>query len=163
MRSPPVTTRPATQADIPHILRLIRALAEYEKLSHAVVATEEDLRLHLFGERPVAEALIGSVEDEPAGYALFFQTFSTFLARPGLWLEDLFVLPAHRSRGVGRALLSAVEKLASERKCGRLEWSVLDWNESAIEFYKRAGATVLPDWRICRVTGDKLFALAEPR
>lgn len=157
----PISVRPATTDDLPHILRCIRALAEYEKLSHAMLATEQDLRRHLFGPRPAAEALIGSCNGEPAGYALFFTTFSTFLGKPGLWLEDLFVLPEHRSRGVGRALLGAVAQIAMERDCGRLEWSVLDWNQPAIEFYHRAGATMLNDWRICRVSGAGLSKLGQ--
>lgn len=151
-----ITVRAARTDDIPHIHRSICALAEYEKLSSAMVATQDDLRLHLFGPRPAAEALIGSFDNQPVGYALFFTTFSTFLAKPGLWLEDLFVLPDHRDRGVGRALLRAVANIAIERDCGRLEWSVLDWNQPAIDFYHRAGATMLNDWRICRVAGDAL-------
>ncbi|HSV15009.1 MAG TPA: GNAT family N-acetyltransferase [Tepidisphaeraceae bacterium] len=156
MPSPQVTTRRATEADVPHILRFIRALAEYEKLEHQMVATEEGLRHHLFGPHPAAEAMIGAIDTQPVGYALFFTTFSTFLAKPSIWLEDLFVLPDHRSRGVGRALLRAVADIAIERDCGRLEWSVLDWNQPAIDFYHRAGAKILNDWRICRVTGEAL-------
>jgi GNAT superfamily N-acetyltransferase len=154
-----LTTRPATQADVPHILAFIRALAEYEKLSHAMVATEADLHQHLFGPRPAAEALIGSIDDQSVGYALFFTTFSTFLAKPGIWLEDLFVMPEHRGRGVGKALLRATANIAIERGCGRLEWSVLDWNQPAIDFYHRAGATMMDDWRICRVTDDALHKM----
>jgi GNAT superfamily N-acetyltransferase len=159
MTSPRVTTRPAREADVPHIHRFIRALAEFEKLSHQMIATEADLHRHLFGARPAAEAMIGLLDDEPVGYALCFTTFSTFLGKPGLWLEDLFVLPEHRGRGVGKALLRAVASLAAQRDCGRLEWSVLDWNRSAIDFYHRAGATILADWRICRVSGEELQQL----
>jgi len=154
-----ITVRPATIEDVAHILRFIRALAEYEKLTHQLVATESDLRAHLFGPRPAAEALIGLFDSQPVGYGLYFTTFSTFLAKPGLWLEDLFVMPDHRGRGVGKALLRAVANLAVERGYGRLEWSVLDWNQPAIDFYHRAGATILSDWQICRVTGDALSNL----
>jgi GNAT superfamily N-acetyltransferase len=151
-----ISIRTASIDDVPHILGFIRALAEFEKLSHLMSATEFDLREHLFGAQRVAEALIGSFDNHPVGYALFFTTFSTFLAKPGVWLEDLFVMPDHRGRGVGRALLRAVANVAIERKCGRLEWSVLDWNQPAIDFYHRAGATIMNDWRICRVDGDAL-------
>jgi GNAT superfamily N-acetyltransferase len=154
-----IVVRPAIVADVLHILGFIRALAGYEKLSHTVVATEDLLREHLFGPKPAAEVLIAEVGGMPVGFALFFTTFSTFLARPGIWLEDLFVLPEHRSRGVGRALLEAVAKLAVDRNCGRLEWSVLDWNEPAIGFYKKVGAVMLDDWTMCRVTGDALVRL----
>lgn len=148
--------RPATPADVPIIFQLIQALAAYEKLSHAVTGTEEALRQHLFGDRPYAEVLLAHTPAEVIGYALFFTTYSTFLTRPGLWLEDLFVLPAYRRQGVGTALLKALARLASDRDYGRIEWSVLDWNTPAIQFYERIGATVLPDWRICRVSGDVL-------
>jgi GNAT superfamily N-acetyltransferase len=154
-----ISVRPASVDDVPNILRFIRALAEYEKLTHQLIATESDLREHLFGPHPAAESLIGSLNDVPVGYALFFTTFSTFLGKPGIWLEDLFVMPEHRGRGVGKALLRALAKLAVERGCGRLEWSVLDWNQPAIDFYHRAGATILSDWRICRVTDDALTKL----
>lgn len=145
------------------ILDLIRGLAEYEKLSHQCVATEALLRENLFGPRPYAESLIGELDRVPAGFALFFHNFSTFLARPGIYLEDVFVRPDHRGRGLGSALLRAVARIAVERNCGRFEWSVLDWNESAIGFYQSRGATVMPDWRICRVTGDALRDLAGAR
>src|SRR3954465_10364512 len=135
-----ISVRPASIDDVPSLLRFIGSLAEYEKLSHLMTATEADLREHLFGAHRAAEALIGSLDNQPGGFALFFTTFSTFLAKPGIWLEDLFVMPDHRSRGVGRALLRAVANLAIERNCGRLEWSVLDWNQPAIDFYHRAGA-----------------------
>ena len=148
----PLQIYPACEADIPHILGFIRALAEYEKLSHQVEATEEALKEHLFGPKPAAGALVARFDGRPVGYALFFQTFSTFLGKPGLWLEDLFVLPEFRGRGIGRELLSEVAYTADRQGCARLEWSVLDWNESAIRFYQRRGASVMPDWRICRVT-----------
>lgn len=152
--------RPAAESDVPLILDLIRGLAEYEKLAHQCVATEALVRENLFGPRPYAESLIGELDGEPVGFALFFHNFSTFLARPGIYLEDVFVRPEHRGRGLGGALLRAVARIAVERKCGRFEWSVLDWNESAIGFYKSRGADVLPDWRICRVTGESLAKLA---
>lgn len=162
MSSPPtVTITSATDADVPVILGFIRGLAEYERLAHACVATEADLRRTLFGPRPFAEVLIARVGGEPAGFALFFHNYSTFLAAPGLYLEDLFVPPAFRGHGFGKALLRAVAGVARDRGCGRLEWSVLDWNESAIGFYRRMGADVLPDWRICRVAGDGIAALAD--
>jgi hypothetical protein len=151
----------ATEADVPAILAFIHGLAEYEKLSDQMVATEDALRRTLFGARPYAEVLIARVDGEPAGFALFFHNYSTFLARPGIYLEDLFVLPAMRTRGVGKALLRAVASIARERECGRLEWSVLDWNEPAIEFYRRMGAEVMPDWRICRLTGEGIDKLAD--
>ena len=146
---------------------MIRALAEYERLTHLVTATEDALAAALGGPRPCAEALIArETADSRAalGFALFFPNFSTFLARPGLWLEDLFVYPEHRGRGVGRRLLAEVGAVARERGCGRLEWAVLDWNQSAIAFYQGMGATVMPDWRIARVTGPALhgFGLGEP-
>jgi GNAT superfamily N-acetyltransferase len=150
---------PATEADAPLILRLISALAEYERLAHQVVATEAALRETLFGETAAAEVVIAYVDDVPAGFALWFHNYSTFLARRGLYLEDLFVLPEWRGHGVGRALLSHLAGIAVERGCGRMEWSVLDWNEQAIGFYRKLGATVLEDWRICRLTGDTLAAL----
>jgi GNAT superfamily N-acetyltransferase len=152
---------PATERDVPAILNFIRALAEYEKLSHTVVASEEKLRETLFGARRSAEVLIARLGGEPVGFALFFHNYSTFLAKPGIYLEDLFVLPDHRQKGVGKALLRRLASLAMERNCGRLEWSVLDWNEPAIGFYQRLGATVLPDWRICRMTEGEFSKLAE--
>ena len=151
---------PATEADVPQILAFLRGLAEYEKLSHQLVATEDAIRATLFGDRPYAEVLIAHVDDAPAGFALFFHNYSTFLAQPGIYLEDLFVLPEFRRRGVGKALFHRLVQIASERNCGRLEWSVLDWNQPAIDFYERLGATVLPDWRICRMTVDGIKALA---
>jgi len=150
---------PAIEADIPHILRFIRGLAEYEKLP--CPATEDQLRQTLFCDRPYAEALIARIDDEPVGYALFFHSYSTFFARPGIYLEDLFVLPEHRGCGAGKALLRGVAKVAQERGCGRLEWSVLDWNQPAIEFYQRVGATILSDWRICRMSPEQFTMLAK--
>lgn len=151
----------ATEADVPTILGFIRALAEYEKLAHTVVATEQKLQDTLFGPRRHAEVLIARLNNQPAGFALFFHNYSTFLAKPGIYLEDLFVLPEHRKKGVGKALLRKLAQLAKERNCGRLEWSVLDWNEPAIGFYQRLGATVMPDWRICRMTESEFSKLAE--
>lgn len=158
-----ITITPAQPDDVPTILRLIKALAAYEKLSHEVVATEEDLRRSLFGERPAAEVMIAWAGEDAIGYALFFQNFSTFLGRPGLYLEDLFVAPEWRGRGLGRRLLTTLAALAVERGCGRFEWAVLDWNAPAIGFYRSVGAAVMDDWRICRVTGDALAALASQR
>lgn len=158
---PDFTIRRATEDDVPVILRMIKGLAEYEKLAHDVVATEEGLREALFGPRPYAEVVIGVVEAEPVGFALFFHNFSTFRGAPGLYLEDLFVEPRWRGRGYGKRLLVHLAALAVERGCQRFEWSVLDWNEPAIEFYRRAGAELLGDWRICRVTGDALRTLAQ--
>ncbi|MFO1396377.1 MAG: GNAT family N-acetyltransferase [Burkholderiales bacterium] len=151
--------RAAERADVPDLMRLIRALAEYERLTHLVVADEAMLAEALFGPWPAAEAVIatdGGETGRAAGFALFFHTFSTFLGRRGLWLEDLFVLPEHRGRGLGRALLTHLAGIARDRGCGRFEWSVLDWNTPAIGFYERMGATLLPEWRIARVTGDAL-------
>jgi GNAT superfamily N-acetyltransferase len=152
---------PATESDVPLLLRLIKALAEYEKLGHDVVATEAGLREALFGARRYAEAVIGEMEGEPVGFALFFHNFSTFRGAPGLYLEDLFVDPSWRGRGFGRRLLAHLAAIAVARGCHRMEWSVLDWNESAIAFYRRAGANLLDDWRIFRLTGDALRAVAE--
>lgn len=150
---------PATVGDVPLILSFTRQIAAYEKLSHEVVATEEILRESLFGERPAAEVLFAYWDEEPVAYAVFFHNYSTFLGKAGLYLEDLFVKPEHRGRGVGKALLKHLSALAVERGCGRFEWCVLDWNEPAIEFYRRLGAQVLPEWRICRVTGEALERL----
>lgn len=155
-----VATRFATAEDTPLILSFIRELAEYEKLSHEVVATEEALRESLFGERPFAEVLLAFVGEDPAGFALFFHNFSTFLGKPGIYLEDLYVRPEHRGAGAGRALLSHLAGLAVERGCGRLEWWVLDWNEPAVGFYKRIGARAMDDWTVYRLTGDALERLA---
>ena len=141
------------------ILSFIRELAEYERLSHEVVATEEALRDHLFGERPVAEVVIAEDGEAAAGFALFFHSFSTFLGRPGIYLEDLYVRPAFRGRGTGRALLVHLARLAKERGCGRLEWSVLDWNEPAIGFYRRIGASPVGGWTVYRLSGEALEGL----
>jgi GNAT superfamily N-acetyltransferase len=154
--------RAARAAEVPALLGLIRELAVYEKLEHLVVATAESLAEHLFGPRPVAEAVVAEVGGRLVGFALFFTNFSTFLGRPGLYLEDLYVQPAHRGAGLGKALLRHLGALAVERGCGRFEWSVLDWNAPAIAFYEAMGATVLPDWRLCRVTGDALQRFARP-
>ena len=157
---PELEIRSAAEDDVPLLLSLIRELAEYERLSHEVVATEEMLRGSLFGERRVVEALLGYLGDDPAGFALFFHNFSTFLGRPGIYLEDLYVRPEFRGAGVGRALLVRIAGLAKERGCGRLEWSVLDWNESAIGFYKSIGASPVSGWTVYRVTGEALGELA---
>ncbi len=151
---------PATEKDIPVILRLIEGLAEYEKLSHEVVATEASLRESLFGSLRVAEVVIVYTGTEPAGFAVFFHNYSTFLGRPGIYLEDLFVLPEWRRRGLGTQLLAHVAREAVARKCGRLEWAVLDWNEPAIAFYKKLGARAMDEWTVYRVTGDALKKLA---
>jgi GNAT superfamily N-acetyltransferase len=154
----------ATLLDVPDLLAMIRALADYEKLSHLVVANEALLSESLFGAHPAAEALIARKMGEngaPAGFALFFHTFSTFLARRGLWLEDLFVYPAHRGKGLGRDLLIQLAGIARDRSCGRFEWSVLDWNTPAIGFYESLGAKLLPEWQIVRVVGPALDALAD--
>lgn len=155
----PTQLRPASPADVPLILTLIGELAEYELLSHQVVATEELIHQALFGERTYVEVIIAEVENEPAGFALFFHNFSTFLGQPGIYLEDLFVRPVYRGRGVGRMLLEHLAKIAVERNCGRLEWAVIDWNEPAIGFYKKLGAVPIDDWTIFRLTGDALREL----
>lgn len=154
--------RSATPADVPTLARLIRALAEYERLSHEVVLREEELHQHLFGPRPYAEVVLAEQGTRVVGMALFFHNYSTFLGRPGLYLEDLFVLPEFRGQGHGKHLLKHLAKLAVERGCGRFEWSVLDWNTPAIEFYKSLGAVPLHDWTVFRVTGDALRRLAQP-
>ena len=154
---------PASEAQVPLILEFIRGLAEYEKLSDEVVATEASLRQSLFGPRPDAEVVIAYADDEPAGFALFFHNYSTFLGRRGLYLEDLFVKPAFRGRGVGRALLQHLARVAVERGCGRFEWWVLDWNEPAIRFYQSLGARPMGDWTVYRLTGPALEALAGNR
>jgi GNAT superfamily N-acetyltransferase len=155
------TIRAAEPGDVGAMLALMRELAEFEKLTHLFVATEESLREALFGPRPAAEALVAERDGRIVGYALFFQNFSTFLSRRGLYLEDLYVRPALRGSGLGTALLQRVAAIAVERRCGRFEWSVLDWNQRAIDFYTKMGATVLPDWRIVRVTDDALLQLAQ--
>ncbi len=150
----------ATERDVPLILRMIYALAEYEKLSHEVTATEVSLRDTLFGARPAADVIIGYTGQTPVGFALFFPNYSTFLGKPGLYLEDLFVLPEWRNHGFGLGLMQHLAKIAVERGCGRFEWSVLDWNEPAIGFYKSLGANLMDGWSIVRVTGDALRKLA---
>ena len=146
------TIRQAVIDDVPHIFGLIEALAAYEKLSHQVTGTVEQLQEHLFGSRIYAEAIVVESENKIVGFALFFSNYSTFLTKPGIYLEDLFVLPEYRRRGMGKAMLSYLKELAIARDAGRLEWSVLDWNESAIAFYQSMGAEVLPDWRTCRIS-----------
>ena len=156
----PFVLRAATSGDVPVILTCIRGLAEYEKLAHEVVATEALLRETLFGSRPAAEVILAFHDDDAAGFALFFHSYSTFLARPGIYLEDLFVLPAFRGQGVGKLLLARLARLALDRGCGRLEWSVLDWNVDAIRFYESIGARAMSEWTTNRVTGQALVALA---
>jgi GNAT superfamily N-acetyltransferase len=153
--------RPAEERDIDAIFDLIQGLAAYEKLSDRVTGNTELLRSHLFGDRPYAEAIVAELGDLSIGFALFFHNYSTFLTKPGLYLEDVFVRPEYRRQGVGKALLAAVAKIAVDRGCGRLEWSVLEWNQNAIEFYQSLGATVLPDWKICRLTGKTLTKFGE--
>jgi len=155
-----LSIRPATPADVGHIKSMITELAVFEKLEHMVVATEANLLEALFSPRPDCEAVIGEAGGEVVCFALFFHNFSTFLTKRGLYLEDLYVRQAHRGKGYGSALLRHLAGLAVERGCGRFEWSVLDWNVAAIAFYESMGADVLPDWRICRVTGDALTKLA---
>lgn len=155
-----IRIKPATPADAPIILQLIRELAEFERLLDEVQATEEQLREQLFGSRPGAEVVIARMGDEVAGFALFFHNFSTFLGKPGIYLEDLYVRPEFRGSGVGQALLVQIAGLAKERGCGRLEWSVLDWNEPAIGFYMRIGASPVSGWTVYRMTGEALEELA---
>ncbi|MBL8187078.1 MAG: GNAT family N-acetyltransferase [Acidobacteria bacterium] len=157
---PGFVIRQASESDVPLILQFIRGLAEYERLAHECVADEATLKKTLFGERKVAEVVIGYDLDNPVCFALFFHNFSTFLGRPGIYLEDLFVNPDQRGKGFGKAMLAYLAKLAVERECGRLEWSVLDWNEPAIKFYKSLGAKPMDEWTIFRVTGDALTQLA---
>ena len=151
---------PACSEDVPIILNLIRALGEYERMTNEVVATEESLRTWLFGERPAAEVVLAYAGETVVGFALFFHNFSTFLGRPGLYLEDLFVIPEWRDRGIGRRLIIHLADIAVRRGCGRMEWAVLDWNESAIGFYERMGARVMKEWQLCRLTGDRLARVA---
>ncbi len=151
---------PAAESDIPLILSFIRALAEYEKLSHLVIATEENIREHVFGSNPVAEVLLAYWAEEPVGFALYFRNFSTFLGQAGIYLEDLFVEPTHRGKGIGKALLKRLAEIAVERGYGRLEWSVLDWNTPSIEFYRSLGAVPMDEWIRYRLTGAPLMRLA---
>lgn len=153
---PAFEVRSAQETDVPAIFALIQALAHYEHLTHQVTGSSDALAKHLFGMPRYGEALVAEQEGQVIGFALFFTTYSTFLTQPGLYLEDLFVQEAYRGQGMGKALLKAIAQLALDRGYGRLEWSVLDWNASAIGFYERMGAQVLPDWRICRVTAQSL-------
>ena len=155
-----LSIRPGERKDVPLIAELIRGLARYEKLEHEITMTEEKLTAHLFGERRYAETLIAEDGGQPVGFALFFHSFSTFLAQPGLYLEDLFVVPARRGAGIGRALLERLAQVAVDRGCGRLEWAVLDWNKDAIRFYERLGAKPNSEWTVYRLTGEPLHALA---
>ena len=147
---------PARESDIPLVLDFIRQLAEFEQLTHEVMANEQVLRDSLFGERPVAEVALAYLAGEAVGFAVYFSNFSTFIGRPGIYLEDLFVKPAFRGKGIGRALLSYLARLAKQRNCARLEWAVLDWNQRAIDFYRRLGATPMHDWTVFRLTGSAL-------
>jgi GNAT superfamily N-acetyltransferase len=151
-----ITIRPAVANDTRLILQLIRELAEFENLEHECKTSEAELQAHLFGPRPYAEVLIASLENQPVGFALFFHNYSTFLSKPGIYLEDLYVREAVRAHGVGTALLEAVRRLAVERDCGRFEWSVLNWNKRAIEFYEKMGARPMSEWTIYRLTGEAL-------
>ena len=156
----PATIRAATPDDVDTMLALMYELAEFEKLTHLFIATEDGLRDALFGARPSAEAIVAERDGKMIGYALFFHNYSTFLGRRGLYLEDLYVQPTERGTGLGSKMLRYLAALAVERQCGRFEWSVLDWNQPAIDFYQKMGATVLPDWRVVRITGDALDQLA---
>jgi GNAT superfamily N-acetyltransferase len=153
--------RPATPEDTPVIIELIRALADYERLGHEVTLHEDELRAHLFGERRFAEVILAEERSEVVGFALFFHNYSTFLGKPGVYLEDLFVRPEHRGAGHGKALLAHLARLAVERGCGRLEWAVLDWNEPSIAFYRSLGAVAMDDWTTHRLAGDALASLAK--
>ena len=155
------TIRPATPHDVPAILGFIRELADYENLSHEVTATVDEMRAQLFGPTPRAEVLIACENEIPVGLALFFHNFSTFLAKPGLYIEDIFIQPVHRGKGYGKALMVALARLAIDRGCGRFEWTVLDWNQPSIDFYKSLGAELKPEWVITRVAGPALEALAQ--
>ena len=152
---------PATRQDVPLIITLIKELAEYERLPHEVVATEEILEETLFGQRPAAEVLLAHAGGEPAGYALYFHSFSTFLGRPGLYLEDIYVRPPLRGKGIGKQLLARLAQIAIERKCGRMEWAVLNWNEPSINFYKSLGARPMDEWTVYRLTSSQLQRLAD--
>ncbi|MBM4161118.1 MAG: GNAT family N-acetyltransferase [Ignavibacteria bacterium] len=158
---PRLKIEPAQKKDVPLILRFIKELAEYERLTHEVATDEEILEETLFGERPVAEVVFAYYDNEPVGYALFFHSFSTFLGRPGIYLEDVFVRPPMRGKGVGKALLTYLARLAKERKCGRLEWAVLNWNEPSIRFYESLGAVPMDEWTVYRLSGEPLARLAE--
>jgi len=160
MSETPIRIERATEGDVPLILELIQGLAVYEKLAHEVTATEAGLRETLFSARPAADVVIAYAGDTPAGFALFFPNYSTFLGKPGLYLEDLFVRPEYRGQGLGLALMKRLAQIAVERGCGRFEWSVLDWNEPAIGFYESLGAKLMDGWSIVRVNGEALTALA---
>lgn len=160
MPMPATRIVPATEADCPSILEMIRGLAAYEQLSHACTATVEELRRTLFGPQPGADVLLAYQGDDCAGFALFFPNYSTFLAKPGIYLEDLFVKPEFRGRGIGIALLCEIARTAEARGCGRVEWSVLDWNEPSIDFYKKLGAVAMDEWTMYRLTGEALRQLA---
>ncbi len=155
-----ITIRAAAAEDVPHILGFIKELAEYEHLSHMVKATEADLREAMFGDRPYAEAVVAEWRGEPAGFGLFFHNYSTFLGRPGVYIEDVYVPPAFRGRGLGKAMLARIAAIAVERGCSRVEWSVLKWNEPSIRFYESLGAVALDDWQMYRLTGDAISTLA---
>jgi len=155
-----ISIRPARPNDVPTVASLIRALSQYEKLEHEVTMTEDKLRASMFGPRPYAEALLAEEDGKPVGFALFFHNYSTFLAQPGLYLEDLYVLESHRGKGIGKALLVQLAKIAVERSCGRMEWAVLDWNVDAIGFYEKLGAKPNSEWTVYRLTGDSLNGLA---
>lgn len=158
--APDLRIESATQHDVPLILNLVKKLAAYERLSHEVVATEDDFSKALFGPTPVAEALLAFLGSQPVGFALYFSTFSTFVGRPGIYLEDIFVEPEHRGQGIGAALLTRIARIACDRNCGRLEWSVLTWNEPSIGFYQRLGAQRMEEWRVFRLAGAALKNLA---
>lgn len=157
----PITVSPATPDDVPAILSFIRELAEYEKLLHRVSATDDALRRDLFGPRPFAEVVMGRLEGRAVGYAMFFHSYSTFLSRPGIYLEDIYVQPSFRGRGVGKALLREVARVARDRRCGRIEWSVLDWNKPSIDFYLSLGAVPMDEWTMYRMDEAAIAALAK--
>ncbi|HKQ50249.1 MAG TPA: GNAT family N-acetyltransferase [Phycisphaerae bacterium] len=160
MSTPEIDIRPATRSDVPLIFSFIRELAEYERLSQDVVSSEERVAQTLFGPKPAAEALIATVDQQPAGFAVYFQNYSTFAGRPGIYLEDLFVRPALRGKGIGRRLLARLATIARDRGCARLEWVVLDWNEPAIRFYETLGAKPLDGWRVFSLSGKAMDDLA---
>ena len=160
MNGTDISIRPARREDVPVVARLIRELADYERLAHECFADESALEEHLFGDRPYVEVILAEVDGAPAGFALFFHSYSTFLTKPGLYLEDLYVVPERRGLGLGRRLLGELARLAVERGCGRLEWSVLKWNAPAIGFYERLGAVPMAEWQVYRLTGEPLRALA---
>ena len=161
MAADSVDITPATEQDIPIILQLIKALAEYEHLSHEVQATEDGLRRSLFGVRPMAEVVIARIDGTPVGFAVFFHNYSTFVGRPGLYLEDLFVFPEHRRQGIGRKLLKHLATIAVARNCGRMEWAVLEWNEDAIHLYRGVSARSMDDWTLFRLTAGQIRQLAD--